>query len=89
MTNFRRAGDFSGGAAIRDPLTGLLNRKTFDESFLKASVEAGGVLLEGQADGRRAHSHGERGFFFGSNATDLNPGPYWEHNRAVGGYYVR
>jgi hypothetical protein len=42
-----------------------------------------------QADSRRSHSHSERGFFLRSDATDLNPGPYGEHNRVVGGYYVR
>ena len=46
--NFQGLLDYSE----RDSLTGLLNRKTFDESFLKASAESG--LASGDhADGRR------------------------------------
>lgn len=53
--NFQALLDYSE----RDTLTGLLNRKTFDESFLKATSEPGGVPLA--ADGRRhctaSHRH--------------------------------
>ena len=45
--NFQGLLDYSE----RDTLTGLLNRKTFDESFLKASAEPGAALGD---DGRRA-----------------------------------
>ena len=38
----------------RDSLTGLLNRKTFDASFLKATAEAGQVASIGGSDERRA-----------------------------------
>jgi diguanylate cyclase (GGDEF)-like protein len=45
--NFQALLDYSE----RDTLTGLLNRKTFDESFLKATNESSGVPLA--TDGRR------------------------------------
>jgi diguanylate cyclase (GGDEF)-like protein len=47
--NFQGLLDYSE----RDTLTGLLNRKTFDESFLKASAEPGAAPSD-DADGRRA-----------------------------------
>jgi len=47
--NFQGLLDYSE----RDTLTGLLNRKTFDESFLKASAEPG-MSLSDDVDGRRA-----------------------------------
>jgi diguanylate cyclase (GGDEF)-like protein len=46
--NFQGLLDYSE----RDSLTGLLNRKTFDESFLKASAEPDAALGD-HADGRR------------------------------------
>ena len=46
--NFQGLLDYSE----RDTLTGLLNRKTFDESFLKASAEPGAALGD-DADGQR------------------------------------
>ncbi|MEP6873786.1 MAG: GGDEF domain-containing protein [Burkholderiales bacterium] len=47
--NFQGLLDYSE----RDTLTGLLNRKTFDESFLKASAEPG-MSQSDDVDGRRA-----------------------------------
>lgn len=53
--NFQALLDYSE----RDTLTGLLNRKTFDESFLKATNESTGIPMA--ADGRRlattSHRH--------------------------------
>ncbi|MBL0730177.1 GGDEF domain-containing protein [Piscinibacter sp. HJYY11] len=53
--NFQALLDYSE----RDTLTGLLNRKTFDESFLKATNEPTGIPMA--ADGRRlptaSHRH--------------------------------
>jgi diguanylate cyclase (GGDEF)-like protein len=50
--NFQALLDYSE----RDSLTGLLNRKTFDTSFLKATAEAGQVAPTGGPDERRAGS---------------------------------
>ncbi len=50
--NFQGLLDYSE----RDTLTGLLNRKTFDESFLRVAARSHGVLAaddEGSGDGRR------------------------------------
>ena len=53
--NFQGLLDYSE----RDTLTGLLNRKTFDESFLKATSEpAAAAMLT--ADGRRQEAGGHR-----------------------------
>lgn len=41
----------------RDTLTGLLNRKTFDEAFLKTAHEGGGAAATGDGDRR----HGDAG----------------------------
>jgi diguanylate cyclase (GGDEF)-like protein len=51
--NFQGLLDYSE----RDTLTGLLNRKTFDESFLKASAPPVGPAADG-AEGRRASALG-------------------------------
>ncbi|HEX3139136.1 MAG TPA: GGDEF domain-containing protein [Rhizobacter sp.] len=53
--NFQALLDYSE----RDTLTGLLNRKTFDESFLKATNEPAG-LPPLAADGRRHVASGQR-----------------------------
>lgn len=50
--NFQGLLDYSE----RDTLTGLLNRKTFDEAFLKASAEQNISASDGQGD-RRAAAH--------------------------------
>ena len=47
--NFQALLDYSE----RDTLTGLLNRKTFDASFLKATADSGGALPIGGAGERR------------------------------------
>lgn len=51
--NFQGLLDYSE----RDTLTGLLNRKTFDETFMKTAVQTGGP--GGLPDGRRASSQGQ------------------------------
>ena len=49
----------------RDTLTGLLNRKTFDESFLKALGELPGrAAVDDEAEDGRRHS-GSSGYFLG------------------------
>ena len=48
--NFQALLDYSE----RDSLTGLLNRKTFDTMFLKATAEAGLPAADGLSDERRA-----------------------------------
>jgi diguanylate cyclase (GGDEF)-like protein len=50
-SNFQALLDYSE----RDTLTGLLNRKTFDNSFLKATAETGAAVSGGAAD-RRSES---------------------------------
>jgi len=49
----------------RDTLTGLLNRKTFDESFLKALGELPGRHSEAEADDGRRHGNGSSHYFLG------------------------
>jgi diguanylate cyclase (GGDEF)-like protein len=56
--NFQGLLDYSE----RDTLTGLLNRKTFDETFMKTAVQA--PAGAGLADGRRASAAGQ-GYWLG------------------------
>ncbi|MDO9314403.1 MAG: GGDEF domain-containing protein [Burkholderiaceae bacterium] len=58
--NFDRLLDYSE----RDTLTGLLNRKTFDESFLKAITDLQVAPDDGEA-GRRANGSGACGYWIG------------------------
>ena len=57
--NFQGLLDYSE----RDTLTGLLNRKTFDDSFLRAAVDAHGERPD-SADGRRS-AHARCGWWLG------------------------
>jgi diguanylate cyclase (GGDEF)-like protein len=54
--NFQALLDYSE----RDTLTGLLNRKTFDESFLKATSEQSGASTPLAPDGRRHEANPHR-----------------------------
>lgn len=54
--NFQGLLDYSE----RDTLTGLLNRKTFDETFMKTAVQGGGAPVPGKTDeGRRVSGQGQ------------------------------
>ncbi|WIV96781.1 GGDEF domain-containing protein [Kinneretia aquatilis] len=64
--NFQGLLDYSE----RDTLTGLLNRKTFEESFLKALGElaanaSSGVMSHDEGEGERRHEHGQPQYFLG------------------------
>ena len=74
--NFQSLLDYSE----RDTLTGLLNRKTFDESFFKAFVQAGPA---GAAGGRRA-AEGTRRHWLGMIDIDFFKAVNDNHGHQIG-----